>query len=46
MRNLLKSLKDKAEEGQLKIVESLCKFFNVDFDSLENAADDDGGKDS
>lgn len=46
MRNLLKSLKDKAEEGQLKIVESLCKFFNVDFDSLENAVDDNDGEES
>lgn len=46
MKNLLKSLKNKAEEGQLKIVESLCKFFNVDFDSLENAVDDNDGEES
>ena len=32
MRNPLKLLKDSAEQGQLKIVESLCKFFNVDLD--------------
>lgn len=46
MKNLLKSLKDKAEEGQLKIVETLCKFFNVDFNSLENVSDEDGGEES
>lgn len=46
MKNLLKSLKDKAEEGQLKIVESLCKFFYVDFDSLENAVDGNDGEES
>lgn len=45
MIKLLKTLKGNAEQSQLRIVESLCKFFNVDFDSLENAADDDGGKD-
>lgn len=46
MKNLLKSLKDKAEEGQMKIVVSLCKFFNVDFDSLEKVSDEDDGEES
>ena len=44
MKNLLKSLKDKAEDDQLKVVESLCKFFNVDFNSLENVSDENGSK--
>jgi hypothetical protein len=30
----------------LKIVETLCKFFNVDFNSLENISDEDGGEES
>ena len=46
MIKLLKTLKGKAEQGQLKIVETLCKFFNVDFNSLENVSDEDGGEES
>ncbi len=46
MQQPLKLLKGKAEQGQLKIVETLCKFFNVDFNSLENVSDEDGGEES
>lgn len=46
MQQPLKILKGKAEQGQLKIVESLCKFFNVDFDSLENAVDGNDSEES
>lgn len=44
MRQPLKSLKDKANEEQFKIVVSLCKFFNVNLDLMEDAVDADDGK--
>lgn len=44
MQQPLKSLKDKANEEQFKIVESLCKFFNVNLDLMEDAVDADDGK--
>jgi len=44
MQQPLKSLKDKAKEDQFKIVESLCKFFNVNLDLMEDAVDADDGK--
>lgn len=44
MRQPLKSLKDKTNVEQFKIVESLCKFFNVNLDLMEDAVDADDGK--
>ena len=44
MQQPLESLKDKAKEEQFKIVESLCKFFNVNLDSIENIAEEDNDK--
>jgi len=44
MQQPLKSLKDKANKEQFKIVESLCKFFNVNLDLMEDAVDADDGK--
>lgn len=44
MQQPLESLKDKAKEEQFKIVESLCKFFNVNLDLMEDAVDANDGK--
>lgn len=44
MQQPLKSLKDKAKEEQFRIVESLCKFFNVHLDLMEDAVDANDGK--
>ena len=44
MQQPLKSLKDKANEEQFKIVEPLCKFFNVNLALMEDAVDAEDGK--
>ena len=44
MQQPLKSLKDKANEDQFKIVEPLCKFFNVNLALMEDAVDAEDGK--